>query len=108
YYPREYALAYLGVAQGRRGVSEQCCEEGQTNLGMDPYERQYTGWHHHAFCGGSRCTWGKNSRAETCNDADPRPIVPTQVHGIYLPHLSILKHGPKCALGYHCVFTLIL
>ena len=46
--------------RGRRGVSEQCCEEGQTELGMDPYEvHQYTGWHHHAFCGGSRCTWGK-------------------------------------------------
>ena len=25
-----------------------------------------------------------------------------------LPHLSRPKRGPKCKLGYHCVFNLIL
>jgi hypothetical protein len=25
-----------------------------------------------------------------------------------LPHLSMLRRGPKCKLGYHCVFNLIL
>jgi hypothetical protein len=25
-----------------------------------------------------------------------------------LPHLSMPKRGPKCKLGYHCVFNLIL
>src|SRR5688500_10646652 len=25
-----------------------------------------------------------------------------------LPHFSMPRRGPKCTLGYHCVFTLIL
>src|ERR671923_1393275 len=25
-----------------------------------------------------------------------------------LPHLTMPKHGPRCKLGYHCVFNLIL
>jgi hypothetical protein len=25
-----------------------------------------------------------------------------------LPHLSMPRRGPKCTLGYHCVFNLIL
>jgi SRSO17 transposase len=33
---------------GLRWAVEQCCEEGQTELGMDHYAvRKYAGWHHH-------------------------------------------------------------
>src|SRR5215831_3359266 len=72
--------------RGRRGVSEQCCEEGQTEHGTDPYEvRQYTGWHHHmltimlahCFLWRLKLHLGTPPRAEACNDADPCPIVRT-------------------------------
>ena len=46
----------------------------------------------------------------------PRPAttpIPVQLsapefEAFILPHLSMPKRGPKCKLGYHCVFNLIL
>src|SRR4029453_8823821 len=46
----------------------------------------------------------------------PKPVTtPIPVHlsepefeAFILPHLSMPKHGPKCKLGYHRVFNLIL
>jgi hypothetical protein len=45
-------------------------------------------------------------------DAATAPI-PVQLSepefdALILPHLSTPKRGPKCKLGYHCVFNLIL
>src|SRR5262245_44382852 len=45
---------------------------------------------------------------KACNDSDSRPTLRTRVHRISLPHLSMPKRGPKCKLGYHRVFNLIL
>ena len=38
----------------------------------------------------------------------PVQLAATEFHEFILPHLSMPKRGPKCKLGYHCVFNLIL
>jgi transposase len=38
----------------------------------------------------------------------PVQLSETQFSEFILPHLSMPKRGPKCKLGYHCVFNLIL
>jgi transposase len=42
------------------------------------------------------------------NHADSRPTLCTEFQQFILPHLSMPKRGPKCKLGYHRVFNLIL
>ena len=47
--------------------------------------------------------------SKACNDADPCPTLRTSEFAAFiLPHLSMPKRGPKCKLGYHRVFNLIL
>ena len=43
-----------------------------------------------------------------CNDADSCPTLQPEFTAFILPHLSMPKRGPKCKLGYHRVFNLIL
>jgi len=38
----------------------------------------------------------------------PVQLSATEFHQFILPHLSMPKRGPKCKLGYHHVFNLIL
>jgi len=38
----------------------------------------------------------------------PVQLSETEFTAFILPHLSMPKRGPKCKLGYHCVFNLIL
>jgi transposase len=38
----------------------------------------------------------------------PVQLSATEFTAFILPHLSMPKRGPKCKLGYHCVFNLIL
>ena len=38
----------------------------------------------------------------------PVQLSATEFHAFILPHLSMPKRGPKCKLGYHRVFNLIL
>ena len=38
----------------------------------------------------------------------PVQLSATEFHEFILPHLSMPKRGPKCKLGYHCLFNLIL
>ena len=38
----------------------------------------------------------------------PVQLSATEFHEFILPHLSMPKRGPKCKLGYHRLFTLIL
>jgi hypothetical protein len=38
----------------------------------------------------------------------PVQLSATEFHQFILPHLSMPKRGPKCKLGYHGVFNLIL
>jgi transposase len=38
----------------------------------------------------------------------PVQLSATEFQGFILPHLSMPKRGPKCKLGYHRVFNLIL
>jgi transposase len=38
----------------------------------------------------------------------PVQLSETEFHEFILPHLSMPKRGPKCKLGYHRLFTLIL
>src|SRR6266849_2467918 len=38
----------------------------------------------------------------------PVQLSATEFTAFILPHLSMLKRGPKCKLGSHCVFHLIL
>src|SRR5262245_16009641 len=38
----------------------------------------------------------------------PVQLSVTEFEAFILPHLSMPKRGPKCKLGYHCVFNLIL
>jgi transposase len=38
----------------------------------------------------------------------PVQLSATEFEAFILPHLSMPKRGPKCKLGYHCVFNLIL
>jgi transposase len=38
----------------------------------------------------------------------PVQLSETEFTAFILPHLSMPKRGPKCNLGYHCVFNLIL
>src|SRR6266705_1798382 len=38
----------------------------------------------------------------------PVQLSDTEFHQFILPHLSMPKRGPKCKLGYHCVFNFIL
>jgi hypothetical protein len=38
----------------------------------------------------------------------PVQLSATEFHEFILPHLSMPKRGPKCKLGYHCLFHLIL
>jgi transposase len=38
----------------------------------------------------------------------PVQLSATEFAAFILPHLSMPKRGPKCKLGYHCVFNLIL
>jgi transposase len=38
----------------------------------------------------------------------PVQLSETEFSAFILPHLSMPKRGPKCKLGYHCVFNLIL
>jgi transposase len=38
----------------------------------------------------------------------PVQLAPTEFHEFILPHLSMPKRGPKCKLGYHRLFNLIL
>ena len=45
---------------------------------------------------------------KACNDADSCAIVRNEFDAFILPHLSMPKRGPKCKLGYHRVFNLIL
>jgi transposase len=45
---------------------------------------------------------------KVCNDADPVQLSEPEFTAFILPHLSMPKRGPKCKLGYHRVFNLIL
>jgi transposase len=45
---------------------------------------------------------------KACNDADSRPTLRNGVHRMYFPALTMPKRGPKCKLGYHRIFNLIL
>jgi transposase len=38
----------------------------------------------------------------------PVQLSASEFTAFILPHLSMPKRGPKCKLGYHCVFNLIL
>jgi transposase len=38
----------------------------------------------------------------------PVQLSDTEFHEVIFPHLSMPKRGPKCKLGYHRVFNLIL
>ena len=38
----------------------------------------------------------------------PVQLSETEFSAFIFPHLSMPKRGPKCKLGYHCVFNLIL
>src|SRR5436853_4524602 len=38
----------------------------------------------------------------------PVQLSATEFHAFILPHLSMPKRGPKCKLGYHRLFNLIL
>ena len=38
----------------------------------------------------------------------PVQLSATEFHAFILPHLSMPKRGPRCTLGYHRVFNLIL
>src|SRR5499433_3695033 len=38
----------------------------------------------------------------------PVQLSEPEFEAFILPHLSMPKRGPKCKLGYHCVFNLIL
>ena len=38
----------------------------------------------------------------------PVQLSETEFTAFILPHLSMPKRGPKCKLGYHCIFTFIL
>ena len=38
----------------------------------------------------------------------PVQLSATDFHTFIFPHLSIPRRGPKCKLGYHCLFNLIL
>jgi transposase len=38
----------------------------------------------------------------------PVQLSDTEFQQFILPHLSMPKRGPKCKLGYHCIFNLIL
>ncbi len=38
----------------------------------------------------------------------PVQLSETEFTAFILPHLTMPKRGPKCKLGYHCVFNLIL
>jgi len=38
----------------------------------------------------------------------PVQLSEPEFEAFLLPHLSMPKRGPKCKLGYHCVFNLIL
>jgi hypothetical protein len=38
----------------------------------------------------------------------PVQLSATEFNAFIFPHLSMPKRGPKCKLGYHCVFNLIL
>jgi hypothetical protein len=38
----------------------------------------------------------------------PVQLSATEFHEFILPHLSMPKRGPKCKLGYHRLFNLIL
>src|SRR5713101_4616067 len=38
----------------------------------------------------------------------PVQLSETEFTAFILPHLSLPKRGPKCKLGYHCLFNLIL
>ena len=38
----------------------------------------------------------------------PVQLSATEFHQFILPHLSMPKRGPRCKLGYHRVFNLIL
>jgi transposase len=42
------------------------------------------------------------------NDANPCAIVRKRIHRIYLTAPLVPKRGPKCKLGYHRLFNLIL
>jgi hypothetical protein len=37
----------------------------------------------------------------------PVQLSETEFNAFILPHLSMPKRGPKCKLGYQCVFNLI-
>ncbi len=45
---------------------------------------------------------------KACNDADSCATVRSEFTAFIFPHLSMPKRGPKCKLGYHRVFNLIL
>jgi transposase len=38
----------------------------------------------------------------------PVQLSATDFHKFIFPHLSMPRRGPKCKLGYHCLFNLIL
>ncbi len=38
----------------------------------------------------------------------PVQLSASEFHPFIFPHLTMPKRGPKCNLGYHCVFNLIL
>ena len=38
----------------------------------------------------------------------PVQLSEPEFEAFILPHLSMPKRGPKCKLGYHCLFNLIL
>src|SRR5712692_11891725 len=46
--------------------------------------------------------------AKPTNTPIPVQLSDTEFTQFILPHLSMPKRGPKCKLGYHCVFNLIL
>ena len=45
---------------------------------------------------------------KSANTPIPVQLSATEFHQFILPHLSMPKRGPKCKLGYHRVFNLIL
>src|SRR5262252_5189948 len=48
------------------------------------------------------------SASQSATTPIPVQLAEPEFEEFILPHLSMPKRGPKCKLGYHCVFNLIL
>src|SRR5215831_17515699 len=48
------------------------------------------------------------SASQSATTPIPVQLAEPEFTAFILPHLSMPKRGPKCKLGYHCVFNLIL